>query len=643
MARDSSEALHPDVGTSRALAGAGAGIVALEALPALAGRPSAGLAVAALLLAPGLALAALLPAAVRRSPVALLCAVPVLGFAATSVTLITLTRIGVPLTGLTARLAVAALVVVGLVWLPLRDGVGRLRLWELMLPVSALVVGALLQERVLGGSPVPGNDWAKYLLYADEIRRQGALLIDNPYWMLGVPFREDPGVPSVYGAFLAMSDASTATLAHGIWVFALMGIAAMYAWVRALWGPLAGGLAALLYAALPINQNILGWHGLANVAALVLIPLVLLYATELVMSRRIGRREAAGFALLLVALAAAHRLSVVVTLPALALVGVVALVAAGRDRAGSRWSARSWAPRRALLRSAGLVAGFGALLGWGVAWHLWAINRTFGGTQGYEAYLNSKLDLDLLAHDLTRVFCAAAVLAVVWAALRLRRAPELGVPLAYLVVAAALAYAWVVHLPVSYLRMAYYLPVALVPPVAVALAGLSRRAPLRAVGLCVGLALTAVIAASAWDRADSVRAFYRFAEPASLRGLDLVASRIEPGEVVVTDRCWSFLATWLLGTRTLPALAPEDIQPKAELPFARRAQAILDGRPAAVAYARRIGVRHLLVDPTCVGPDGRPLPSPLLGEPIFVSRRLIVLEVPPDPRRSGADGSPGAR
>src|SRR3712207_9548188 len=38
-----------------------------------------------------------------------------------------------------------------------------------------------------------------------EIRRHGALLIDNPYWMLGVPFREDPGVPALYGAYLAMT------------------------------------------------------------------------------------------------------------------------------------------------------------------------------------------------------------------------------------------------------------------------------------------------------------------------------------------------------------------------------------------------------------------------------------------------------
>lgn len=50
-----------------------------------------------------------------------------------------------------------------------------------------------------------------------------------------------------------------------------------------------------------------------------------------------------------------------------------------------------------------------------------------------------------------------------------------------------------------------------------------------------------------------------------------------PNEVVVTDHCWIFQATWLLDTRTLSALEPEDIQPKAELRRARQARAVLDG------------------------------------------------------------------
>ena len=88
-----------------------------------------------------------------------------------------------------------------------------------------------------------------------------------------------------------------------------------------------------------------------------------------------------------------------------------------------------------------------------------------------------------------------------------------------------------------------------------------------------------------------------------------------PNEVVVTDRCWSFLATWLLHTRTLPALYPVDIQPKAELARANEAHAILDGTPAGQALARRLGVRFLLVDPTCPDPDGHALAPPRVGAP----------------------------
>jgi hypothetical protein len=50
-------------------------------------------------------------------------------------------------------------------------------------------------------------------------------------------------------------------------------------------------------------------------------------------------------------------------------------------------------------------------------------------------------------------------------------------------------------------------------------------------------------------------------------------------------------AAWLLHTRTLPALEPEDIQPKAELRHARQARAVLDGTREGLALARRRRVR----------------------------------------------------
>jgi hypothetical protein len=98
--------------------------------------------------------------------------------------------------------------------------------------------------------------------------------------------------------------------------------------------------------------------------------------------------------------------------------------------------------------------------------------------------------------------------------------------------------------------------------------------------------------------------------------------------VVVTDRCWSFLATWLLHTPTLAALEPQDIQPKAELAGAREAQAVLDGSARGRSIQRRLGIRYAILDPTCPDAQGNPLLPPQIGSPAFVSQRLVVLRLP---------------
>lgn len=604
---------------TRAPALAGLAIWLVDAMLSLGGITAPGISLGALMLAPGLALAGLLPASVRKHGLALTCVIPVLGYAAASVVLITVSRVGIELNPLSIRLALLTTIVIGLALLPFRGGIERPRPSELALLALAVAAGAFLQAQVLRGYPVPGNDWAKYLLYADEIRRQGSLLIDNPFWMLGVPFREDPGVPSVYGSFLLMSDEATGTLAHGIWVFALLGIMSVFAYVRSLWGPLAGGLAALLYAVVPMNQDILGWHGLANVAALALMPLVFIYATELFRGR-LAPPEACGFGLALVALAATHRLSFSLTMVVLAIAGLVAL---------------ALGDRRAIARSMAITAAAVIAIGWGVASDLVLRSRTFGGTQGYEAYLNSKLDIHLVILDLTWPFAIAAALAVIFTIWKLRARPVAGLMLVLLGVCAIAGYSWLVHFPLSYLRMAYYLPLALVPLIAIASISVTPRRP--ALGAIAGVALCALITVFAYGRAGDVRTYYTFTDAQSVRGLEKVAESLRPNEVVVTDRCWSFLSTWLLHTRTLPALAPEDIQPKAELATARTAQQVLEGLPEGITTARRLGVRYILVDPACTDPSGRPISPPLIGIPRYASKRLVVLEMPPDPRNARSD------
>jgi hypothetical protein len=592
---------------TRPLAIAGAVLVAVEALIALLGGHSPPLAALVLLLAPGLALLPLLPARARADFVTALAAAPALGFAASSIGLITVASIGLPLDGVVVRLVAAVLVAAGLL---LRGAEPEVRLAEPLVALGLLVAigaGLLLQARVIHGSPIPGNDWAKYVLYADEIRAHHALLIRNPFWMLGVPFREDPGVPAVYGSYLVMTGQSAAALLHGIWLFAVVAILTVFAFVRALWGAPAGVVAALLWAVLPINQDILGWHGLPNLAALSLLALVLLY-TGTLFTRGLSRTEAVGFGATLLALAAAHRLSLVVGLGALAVMAAAAFVLGGLRRMTG-----------AVLTAAAAVV----VLGGGVAYDLVERQRTFGGTLSYADYKASKLPVVHTAKDLTLVFTAAGLIALVLCLRRAGRDRELVPVLALLAFTIAGAYAWIVHLPLGYLRMAYYLPLALVPLVAVALATHARAR----VTVLMGAVLSAVVFAFAWPAAHNVRFFYGFANPASLRGLDAVAAQLHPDEVVVTDRCWSFLATWLLHTRTLPALYPVDIQPKAELARANEAHAILDGTPEGQVLARRLGVRFLLVDPTCPDPNGNALAPPRVGEPVFTSERLLVLKL----------------
>jgi uncharacterized membrane protein len=390
----------------------------------------------------------------------------------------------------------------------------------------------------------------------------------------------------------------------------------VYAFTRARWGRAAGLLAAALVLVVPASQDILGWYGLANLAALVLLALLFCYLGSFA-EGGLDRRSLVGMALTLLGLLASHRLSGIV---GLAVCGLVALACCvSRER------------RRRALRDAVALVLIAAIGGAGVLADLVSRERTFGGSLPYTDYLDTKLNLTLALRDVSPMLAIATAVALVLVATRHRRDGALWGPLALLAASAALAVAWVVHIPNYYARMVFYAPVAAAPLVAAAAASIRPRA-LVAAAAATGIALTA---ASAWSEAANVRNYYTFVTPAALRGLDALSAVLAPGEVVVTDRCWSFLATWLLHTRTLAALEPQDIQPAAELPFAREAQQILDGTPAGLARARVLGVRYVVVDPVCPGPSGAALPPPGAGRPVFESARLAILRLPTStaPRR----------
>jgi hypothetical protein len=598
-------------GRGRPLALIGMALALLEFVIALFGGSFPVLSGVVLIVCPGLALVPLLPARTRRSWAAILASVPALGFAASCVVLVSVTALGIHLTGFSIRFALGALLAVGTLLLPAREAERPLSYedaWAIAGLLAALLVGILFQSLVIGHTPVPGNDWGQYVLYADQIRQHGTLLIQNQFWMGGTPFRQDPGVPAVFASYLVMGGQPASVLMHGIWVFALMSIAAVFALARTLWGALPGVIAAALWAVLPIAQDLLGWHGLANAAALALMLLVLMFVACLV-SDGLGWLEAFGLGFSLVGLCAAHRLSFLVGLAGIALALAVAFVLGG--------------DRRELLRSTVRGAVASLVLCAGVAYTVIEGDKKFGGTQGYRAYLSTKVHLHLVVNDLSLVFSLAGVIAFVLALWWLRRDRTLLPFVAMLVVVVALAYSWIAHFPLAYVRMAYYVPLALVPLVAVAMTKLLRP---KLAGI-VALALTLAIAVPAWGSAKTVHQFYDFADATTLSGMRAISAQLKPGDTVVADRCWSFLSAWLLQADTYPALDPADILPKAEVGPAADARAIIAGTPRGRAAAKRLHVRFILVNPMCVSQDGRRARPPKLGRPFFVSNRLVAMRL----------------
>jgi len=580
------------------------------------GHPSPVFAIACLV-APGFAAIAILPAELRRPPISWLL-VPPLGFAITSILLITASGLGLPLSQATIYALLAAACAAGLIasiWLS--QGCPEPRLWERaaaapeipILLAGALLLGIGLQDRAIGGLPLPGADWAHYLLYSTEISNHHTLLLHNPYWMLGnEPFAEDPGVPSLYGAYLSISGHGAGLLYHGIWVFAVLGIVTTYVFVRTLFGDVAGVAAAAVCAVAPLSQNILAWHGLANVYAIMYIPLVLL-AAGMMLRGRDSTRWSGFLALFLVALVAGHRLSFLIVAVALFFLSVFSLVRAPR----------------ATLRFLGKTVLIGAAAGFGVAVYLLRQANSLGGVQGYKAYLPTKITgetYEFVASYLSWPLILAALggLAIVLLFRRLRVDPASYVPLGFLAALLVVGYSWIAHFPTEYSRVVYYLPV----PVA-ALIGFGLSAIPRKAALVVGVLLVALVAPLSYSRSGEAREFFSFVDPGSERGLTFLSRQLEPGDAVAADRCWSFLATWELRHRVLGGLDPSLSLAGSEARPASIARKILVGSRRSLALAKRYGVHYALIDPICTDEKGQPPAVPAHGSPIYESTHLVII------------------
>lgn len=583
---------------------------------AFGGQPV--LAALVLVVAPGLAVLPFLPDELRCLPVAA-PVVPIAGVALSIILLVSLSSADVSLTGSHIRIALLAgtlAALAGSAAAPVAPHLPRApnalsNLAALLLLAAVTCVGIALQATILGGKPLPGEDWGEYLLYVEQIARHHTLLLDNPYWMLGGhPFPQDPGAPSIYGAYLALTGHGAAGLVQGIWLFAVLGILAVYVFVTALAGPVSGTVAAAVYAVTPMNLDILSWHGLANVDALTVLPLALL-ATAFVLRGEGSRRWAAVLAVSLVALAAAHRFSFVLGVGAIAMPLAYALL-------------RRCRATPAFLRWASL---FLVVTGTGVAVDLYRRNTVLHGTQSYRAFLPTKLNWDLLTRDLTWTLVATGLvaIAIVLATQRHRKDSDHVVLIGLLLAILALTYAWVAHVPTGYNRAAYFFPLLLAATIGLAAARLATPLVLPVVAV---VAVAAVTGVRAHALARDYRSFYGHTNAASLAGLGYVGQTAKPRDAVVTDQCWSFLATWLLHRPTLAALDPSLILPSGEVAPATIARRILYGNPTVGRkLARRRHIRFALVDPQCTYQTGSPYGTPRIGTLVYASTRLLVLEI----------------
>ncbi len=590
-------------------------LLAIETGTAYGVAPQPALAALALVLAPGLAITPFLPRELRRMPV-WPAVVPIAGVAAAIVLLVSLSSFGIPLSPVPIRVGLLVVSLGGLCWAWRRGGrvhpgdageaIGSLP--TLLLAAAAVALGIGLQAQVLGARPLPGEDWGEFLLFADQISHHHSLLITNPYWMLGGhTFPQDPGVPALYGSYLSLSGAHASSLLSGIWIFAVLAVLAIFAVATVLWGRVAGVVAASLFAVIPMNLDMLSWHGLSNVVGLSFLALALLAGAMAVRSP--GRLSwCFTLALFLSSLLATHRISFIVGGLTLGLTFVLA--ARGRLAAVGRH----------LL----LTLPFAVLLGLGPAIDAARRSLALSGTQSYRVFLPTRLHWAAVPRELTWPVLAAAGLAgaIILARQHRRRDGATVALVGLLLSILVFTYAWVLHLPAQYNRAAYFLPLLIALTIGL---GFSRLPPALLLPLlAVVLALTTV---KGLTLARGFRGFYAEVDSASLKGLALTASLARPQDAVVTDQCWGFLSAWLLQRPILAGLDPALILPAAEVAPARQAREILAGGRQAKALEKNDHIRFALLDPQCTFQNGSYYPIPRSGSLIFASTRLMVFEL----------------
>ncbi len=572
----------------------------------LAGGPYPG-ATFLLLAACGISVVSFLPDELG-TPTFRLAALPALALGSFAILLTSVSIVGVPLTELSIRLSVLALVVglgvaayvlrqhapdsVAHPWSARKEGIAAAVL------VAVFAFSLASSWDIAGSYPPRGTDWGHYLLYADEVESQNRLLIDDPLaGEEGRIFADPAAVGAVYGSFRILDGISSRPLASGVVVASALTPLSVYAAVGALWGAGAGLLAAAVYAVSPIRLEPMYWHGLATTVALVFFPLIVL-ALGLMYRGRRDRRTIALLGFSLTGVAVSHSTSAVVVALLMAVVVVVELV---------RWlSARRVARERqgsGVLRPVLAGVGVAFVLGAGVMAHLRLQSAELGSPVSYRLFEPDWLDLQALVDYYSWPFLALAALSVLLLIANGRlRCDRALLALAALGIASILVgQLWRIHVPFEYRRAVYYLGLALVMLIGTA----SLRLPRAAVWIAgyvlvlaymahssIGLRLPERLLTGGQQRSAAVEALIE------LRG-ELDNGRQPEARVVVADSCLHFVVPYLLRRPTIAAFEDWQVGFSNRLPLARKAQAVLRGGPEGRRLVESLDVDYVVLDPRC--------------------------------------------
>jgi hypothetical protein len=538
---------------------------------------------------------------------------PALGVGAFTILLTSLSTLGIPLTEVSIRVAVVLLIAAGFAVRAVTiDGeqAPRVALGRELAAAAIVLAVALFSFAsswdIVGPYPPRGTDWGHYFLYADEVDRQGGLLIDDPYaGRDGELFADPVMVGALYGGTRILDGVSSRTLGVGVPLASAASTMSVVTAAGGLWG-IGGGLAAgALYAVAPIRIDPMYWHGLGTTLALLFLPLLVL-ALGLMFRGARDARTVGLLAFALVSIGAAHTTTAVVGALAVAAAVVLDALRAGlTGRGEARFLTRWW--RRGAI--APLLAGVAAaaVVGAGVGIHVLRQAAELGDPVDYRFFDPDWLSLNSLDEYLSAEFLLVAgvsllvLLLLPWHRSARSRDGALLAVGAVLLGSIAASQLWRLEIPYEYRRAVYPFGLALALLFGAAAARIARRT----IVVPVCLVLCAYFAHTSVGLRLPQRLLAEHVPASSAPGvLASVRERIDRGELpdtrlVVTDQCLHFLVPYLFERPTIAAFEEWQVALENRLPAARRAAAILDGGPRGRRLATELNAGYVVVDPRC--------------------------------------------